>query len=330
MAVEGGNELDYFYWHRCQVSGRHCTVAEWAERIRTSVREATAWLDANGFSDIPLIGPSFVNRDISWDAGIPDAKKVGDLSAWVDYGNAHPYSGGQAPEVATRTGKEMAATNAPGKPVWFTEWGFHTASQGAGPHPGVSESVQANYLVRGWLDYFDQGIKGAAVYEFLDEHPDGGADGENSFGLVRRDWTTKPAYSAMKTMLSYGHFDDTATAFTIPATKITVSTAAGVPIRAAALQNSRGHNVIAVWRPESLWNRDTYQPVDVARAAYTVTICRPDLRWGVYLDTARPVTGNYTRSGPSPHPFTDAAGMQGCRRFSGRANGEPQLLLQWH
>jgi hypothetical protein len=93
LAVEGPNEVDSMYWGRCG-----CSIATWAQQVRDEARNAHDWLAAHGYGSLKIIAPSFVKSGPGPGPGgyveQPDPYDVGDLSAWVDYGNIHPYAGG--------------------------------------------------------------------------------------------------------------------------------------------------------------------------------------------------------------------------------------------
>jgi hypothetical protein len=290
-AIENGNEEDngQFFWGRCQGAAGHCTVAEWAQKIRDETKGVHDWLKTNGYSTVPIIAPSFINANIWWDGSIPDATKVGDLSAWVDYGNWHPYSGGNTPESVVVDGKNAAAINAPGKPVWFTEWGFHTCAC-SGPHPGVSESVQSTYLVRGFADNYLQGVVGSVPYEFLDEYYDTNTWGENYFGIIRRDYTPKPAFGALQRLTS--EVNDSSSSFTPIPADLTVSAPQGVAVKSLVLQKMNGRMVILLWRPDSIWDPSTRQAISVSGRPVSVSLYRPDVNLKMYADIDIPDTAN--------------------------------------
>lgn len=64
---------------------------------------------------------------------------------------------------------------------------------------GVSESQQANLIQRMYLSYLASGIKKIFVYDL---HSDGKSpsEKEHNFGILRWDWTPKPAFVAYKEM----------------------------------------------------------------------------------------------------------------------------------
>lgn len=84
-------------------------------------------------------------------------------------------------------------------PIWVTEFGWTTGSSSGWR---VSEADQAQYVrdafpVLGNLPY----VKGAVVYNLRDKGTDPSSH-EDNFGLVRRDFSQKPAYAALREALT--------------------------------------------------------------------------------------------------------------------------------
>jgi hypothetical protein len=68
-------------------------------------------------------------------------------------------------------------------------------------HRPPDEAAQAQYVVRMMLLDFESGVPLSIWYDWRDDGDDA-AEPENRFGLVRRDLSPKPAYRALKTLLS--------------------------------------------------------------------------------------------------------------------------------
>ena len=110
----------------------------------------------------------------------------------------HPYNynspGPNAVNLMVDTRNLMALYSAP---TYITEFGWPTyAGQG-----GQTEQFQAvqtvSYLLRCLRD---DSIKGAWIYDFHDDGTDPN-NREHNFGLVHYDYTPKPAYRALKTLM---------------------------------------------------------------------------------------------------------------------------------
>ncbi len=82
------------------------------------------------------------------------------------------------------------------KPIWFTEFGWSTASNGC----GVSAAEQAANLTKAMqLAEGDPYVEVALYYNFRNNYWEKDADEvEAQFGLTRTDFSKKPAYAAFK------------------------------------------------------------------------------------------------------------------------------------
>lgn len=141
----------------------------------------------------------------------------GSLAAFVDWGNCHPYFGGNPFSYPFRYGTiekyfwqgtnpgtnindfpyifQTYAPSYQSKPLAATEAGCATDTD------GTSESAHGKYIPRMFLEYFRKGLPRTYSYEFVDEFTDPN-DREARFGLLRRDLTPKPAYTALKNLLA--------------------------------------------------------------------------------------------------------------------------------
>lgn len=80
-------------------------------------------------------------------------------------------------------------------PILSGEWGFSTTEG------GMSEGQQAQYLARQWLFNLAHDIHLNIWYDWHDDGPDP-HDPEHHFGIVRHDYTAKPAYQAARALLT--------------------------------------------------------------------------------------------------------------------------------
>jgi hypothetical protein len=228
--VEVSNEIDIFYTNKhwrthdsSPLSANPGSPYFWGSYILALTRDTSRALKADpALSSIHLLGPSFGGMS----AGVPD----GSLYQFVDLGNFHPYmyrGNSSAPPGIAYDGvpSYFVQTTQPTVyideyPTYFrdfqgpyklgahdramvaTETGYYTGSS----QYSISELAQAKYIPRVFAEYFRHSIAKTFIYEFLDE----GADGEmeHSFGLVRADFSPKPAYTALQsltTLLQDGH-----------------------------------------------------------------------------------------------------------------------------
>ncbi len=133
----------------------------------------------------------------------------------------HPYNGANAPETKMHNRRWeflggiryiRAAQAAAGDqaPLWLGEFGWNTSDlRGVAPlDNGVDKVTQAAYLARA-LELLDDPtedlgyVKGAFVYEMRDLGTNRLVGNEN-YGLVRKDFSPKPSFRAVKSAFAVG------------------------------------------------------------------------------------------------------------------------------
>ncbi len=91
-------------------------------------------------------------------------------------------------------------------PIIATESGYHTATLCTSPNPYVTEAAQGKYIPRLLAEYFSRGITRTYTYELMDSGDDANGtdltDKEQNFGLVRYDFSRKPAFDAEKNLIN--------------------------------------------------------------------------------------------------------------------------------
>ncbi|MGV9800985.1 cellulase family glycosylhydrolase [Mycobacterium sp. NPDC003449] len=131
----------------------------------------------------------------------------------------HPYSSPDLLSVEGAVGtsnsnrairdvtKLMADHGQAGKRIWFTEFGASTATAGAtapelsGQQVGVTPQRQAEILTDG-IDYMRSLPNGGPIFLFDYRDVDTGSrDVEFNYGLLRSDFTAKPALAAVQALL---------------------------------------------------------------------------------------------------------------------------------
>jgi polysaccharide biosynthesis protein PslG len=115
----------------------------------------------------------------------------------------HPYADGADPAnmavthsflggIQTIHAAQLAAGD--NTPVWVTEFGWPTgASTGANGEQQQAEFIQKAFALLDGLSY----VKAASVYQLRDMGVDP-SNPEDNFGLLRQDFTPRPAYAAFK------------------------------------------------------------------------------------------------------------------------------------
>ncbi len=240
-SLEGPNEYDY-------------VESDWAANLRAYQCEWAAKIRADPvLSTKTVIGPSPRS-------GKGFGSALGDLTACLDRGNLHPYPGGLSPD-RTNLGDlsvslDYAQLTSGAKPVAITESGYHNAvnCSGCGHHP-TSEAAAGVYVPRMFMENFRRGIPRTYAYELIDGWPDPERDEpEKNFGLLRNDGTRKPAFVALRNLLTIladsgsaaGRLDYSLQCPDCPE-----------PLRQVLLRKSTGAYYLVVWRESSVWDRTT-------------------------------------------------------------------------
>ena len=215
IAVEGPNEPDLF-WRRHHTEYLGKGFPEGVVIFQKELFEAIKGDPAT--ADIAVIGPS-LGMTYGKSAGRPNPFADEALADCVDYGNFHPYPQGISshqsfpyvgldsyyrhanfPSINLDEIPSAFETYAPPflpKPMVATETGYSTYRRGS------SETTHAKYVPRLFFEYFRLGVRRTWLYELVDEFRDfWRKNREAHFGLLRRNLRPKPAYTAVKSLLS--------------------------------------------------------------------------------------------------------------------------------
>jgi hypothetical protein len=141
-------------------------------------------------ADKLVIAPSVYRRKTE------DYLALGDISDRADRGCLHNYNAGRMPSYDLDERLNDARIMTPDYPVWVTEYGYRTAGQDP-----ISEASQAKYLPRYAGEFFIRpDVERAFGYQIIDEKPiDESPD--NAYGLLRNDFSRRPAFHAMKNII---------------------------------------------------------------------------------------------------------------------------------
>jgi hypothetical protein len=239
-----------------------------------------------GLANVPILSPALAFRQ--------NVDQMAPLSSF-DVIAMHSYPGGQRPTNALDENiaavSRLGGPGAPPKPIVATETGYHTALGNIGvTQAGVSEAAQAKYLPRLFAEYFNRGVTRTFAYELLDE----GSNQDNSeknFGLLRSDYSPKPAFTALKNTIAL--LEDPGPAFTPGSLDYTI-TAATADLHHTLLQKRDGDFFLALWREVQSFDTATKQDIVVHDVPVTLTLNTPTLLAQTYLpnESALP-TGLY-------------------------------------
>jgi hypothetical protein len=262
--VEGPNEYD--------TSGD----SNWAANLRDYQQQLYGLMkDTPNLASVPVVGPSLV-RSTSFAA-------LGDLSGSIDWGNMHPYAGGQVPAVNLTFNATSETAVAAAKRAVATEAGYHNALSATSGQPPVSEQTGGEYIPRLVLDMFRAGVPRTYLYELLDEKPDAaGTQPESEFGLLRNDFTEKPAFQNLAALMHL-----TAPTGTFDPTDLHLQVDGPSDLRQLLIQTGPRSYALVLWRDVKVWDQSARQPIEVAPADASVQlgpeVTHAELR---YLDDA--------------------------------------------
>ncbi len=211
----------------------------WVATLTAEQKLVSETAKAN-YPDVKVIAPSITTAAA--------ALQVGNLTPFLDFGNIHIYFDGYQPET-TGYGPHGAGPNGYGslgyfrasiapisgsKPTIVTETGYGTA----GGATQVSPTTQAKYMPRTLLHFAAAGISEIIPYELIDE----GGPPYAAYGLVNKDLTVKPAYTAVQSLLALLHDSGSATG-----TLAVAATGETKNVAGALFRKSDGSFALAVW-----------------------------------------------------------------------------------
>jgi hypothetical protein len=247
ISIEGQNEADIF------LNSDWTAVRDLQKRLWATVKGSST------FSYLPVIGPSVGNPS--------RFQYIGDLSAYLDYGNIHSYPGGRQPLSNLSSQLTSAALVSGNKPVMSTETGYHTALQTTSSHLPISERGEGKYMPRLFFDYFNSGVVRTFDYQFFDQLAPSTTDPEANFGLVRADFSVRPAFTNLKNTIAI--LKDSSASIPGGTLSYTLS-GATTGVRSTLLQKSDGKFYLALWHDVSVWNTSTR--TDIVNPDVAVTV----------------------------------------------------------
>jgi hypothetical protein len=252
-SIEGRNEWDLF----------SRGASDWANSLTDWQRQLYAAAKANpATSSIPVLGPALAFRQ--------NYSALGDLTPYADLANSHAYPGGYKPDnVVAQTTAALRRVIAE-KPLVTTETGYHNAVNTTNGHLPVPEDVAGVYLPRLLLQHVLAGDRRVYSYELVDEFADAArTNPEANFGLLRRDGSAKPAYSAMRNLLALA--EDRGPTFDPTPLSLGVT---GFPDDGQYLltQKRDGSYLLFMWRDASIYDPSSKQRSPVVPSPVTLQL----------------------------------------------------------
>ena len=204
-------------------------------------------------SNLPVLGPT-----IGSGLKAPFINTIGDISAYVDFGNFHYYKAwGQSysegfPDWDLKSIKNSPNVMFGNKPYMSTEGSYHTATK---TESGISEIVNAKYTLRFFLEYWRLGVVRTFKYELFDEGTSN-SNAEDKFGLIENNGTTvKKAGIAVKNLISLLS-DPYPTKIFIPSSLNFSIINEDFYTHYNLLQKSTGKYYLIIWNDAPSWNED--------------------------------------------------------------------------
>ena len=292
-AVEGPNEIDIKQWDdathgfnkwftyngKSNKDGDLSASAAYVSDVYTALHADPA------LRQIAVVSPSCAFPE--------NAKGLAPLSQ-IDFENMHSYAGGALPsdqlDVRWIPGTvQMAGPGRPQHPIWATECGYHTASKSVNQQPPISEAAGAKYFPRLLAEYFRRGITHVDTYELYDQGTNL-AEQEQNWGLIRRDYTPKPAYVAEKNLLALlgeAKWNPAARLWRrAPLTPHALSYAFSGDtgdVHHLLLEKADGDFYLLLWQEVPSFDRTARTDLSVPPADVTLTLARPLARAASYL-----------------------------------------------
>ena len=187
--VEGPNEVDRTPVHFRGLSGAEAVMA------------AQRWIYQTVHADPLLNGPGRYTPVLNFTLARADYTAYGDLSASADLANTHAYATRGVPPFFMVQPTVRKALSFLARPVIITEANYPTLRQADGN--GVSEAVQARWVLNTQLDSARNGVVATYIYQLLDGVSDpNDQEYEAHFGLFRFDNSPKPSATALRNLIT--------------------------------------------------------------------------------------------------------------------------------
>jgi hypothetical protein len=160
------------------------------------------------------------------------------------------------------------------KPLWATESGYY--NEPIAHARAVPEDVAGVYIPRLLGEFFWRGVARTYLYELADQGTDKSAR-EQNFGLLRHDMTEKPAFIALKNLLSFARESKGAAYEAKPLDFTLVPPPDAKPqlLGQVLLQNRDGSYVLMLWQQVSVYDAAKKRKIDDPPIALTFELAEP-------------------------------------------------------
>jgi len=239
--------------------------ATWGERLRTRQQQMFNAIKNNSATrSIDVVGPNAQSDE--------QIAAAGNLSAWVDYGSMLPWRTEvwrSPPGIRVQTDLARHVPVFGTLPMIVPQNGYDTSEA-----KGVTEAVQAKYLVRTFLEHFRFGVKRTFIADLFDQAPLEPAMTSLGIGIIHSDGLPKPAFAALSRTMAL--LSDAGPAFIPGRLAFTLSNASAA-VHQLLLQKRNGLFYLALWREVESTDEDVNEAVtiDLAGSAKNLTVFNP-------------------------------------------------------
>ena len=193
----------------------------------------------------------------------------GNLSAMSDKGNGHVYGTYWSMSQKLDQVLPILDQQRPGSPLWMSEFGWHTATNGPMARDRRGHQGQVSQLVPFWTYRRRPKVEKAFIYQLLDQVDDpGNLDNKAHFGLLDYHLNRKPSFYAVKNMINL--LCDTPLVGAARSLDYTLGGNLG-DIKSLLLQKNNGAFYLALWLDKQSFRALT-GPVRNPPQAITVTL----------------------------------------------------------
>ena len=247
-AIEGPNESDL------EVNNYSYQGQQFPEGTRNYQNNLYAAIKGDADTRyLPVVLPSVGWGENSPKLGYLESGDIGNMHSYPNLGNP-PTDGLDwyfIPYAQTVAGKN--------KPLWVTETSYHNL---IADDLGISEQAASKYLPRLLLENFNRDIKRVYLYELIDEYPDTEGDVQQHYGLLRQDGSSKPAYTAIKNLISL--LKEPGAKFSPGSLDYTLS-GDTEQVHTTLLQKSSGEFYLIVWQEVKSWDNENKKDIGIAK-----------------------------------------------------------------
>jgi hypothetical protein len=241
--------------------------SNWVADTRSFMQAVYPSIKSNSStSTIPVLGNTLAGASSDWAA-------LGNMTAYEDYGNMHPYANTQNPSFNFTADLAAQVAVSGSQNIYITESGWSNAMQATDNSPNVTEDVSSRYIGRLFFETMLHNWPRTYVYELLDEQADPAMTStQQHFGLFRNDYSAKPAATVVANLITLMS-DKGGVVTEIPLSYTLGTTSTNV--HHLLFQKRNGSYWLALWQEVSDWSGWNAQGTPIVNPDVPVTLTLP-------------------------------------------------------